>query len=47
LLRVLGAHLPQDAVMEGQFTVRAGADAEVIAKLPIVEVMAAGVMGRA
>ena len=44
LLRMLGAHLPQDAVVKAELGMRARADAEVVAKLPVVEVVAAGVL---
>ena len=44
LLRMLGAHLAQDAVVKTQLGMRARADAEVIAELPVVEVVAAGMI---
>jgi hypothetical protein len=42
-LRLAPAHLSHDAVRKAQLAVRAGADAEVVAELPVVEVVHAAV----
>ena len=42
---MLGAHLPHDAIVEAQLGMGAGADAEVVAELPVIQVVATGVMG--
>jgi hypothetical protein len=42
-LRLLVAGLAQDAVRERQLGVRAGADAEVVAELPVIQIVARAV----
>ena len=41
--RIAKAHLPHDAMRKAQLAVRAGADAQVVAELPVVEVVRAAV----
>jgi hypothetical protein len=43
--RLAIAHLPHHAMREAQLAMRAGADAEVVAELPVVEVVPAAVVG--
>ena len=45
LLRLLVAHLAHDAIAERQLRMRAGADAEIVAEAPVVEIVPAFAAG--
>ncbi len=43
LSRMFGAHLPHNTVVERQLGMRARADTQIVAKLPVIQVVAAAV----